>query len=63
MGDVKVMIHIQNGMAFSDVSLSKEVKGAEIGLAIAHLELKKQHLLEILKKHSEEVKKDKSSGK
>ena len=61
MGDLKIAIHIQNGNAAS--KMTGKGNAAEVSMAIAHLELRKQELLKSLKSQSDKLQGKKSDSK
>lgn len=53
MGDIKIAIHVQNGKAASNIT--GEGNASDVSLAIAHLEMKKNQLLDKLKEQSDSL--------
>ena len=61
MGDLRIAIYIKNGKAASKIT--GRGNAAEVSMAIAHLELRKQTLLKSLKDQSDKLQGDRSGSK
>ena len=54
MGDIKIAVHVQNGKAASKFTVTKG-SDSDVALAIAHLEINKNKLLDILNERSDNL--------